>query len=114
MTRMHAIAIYGTSRYRKKVKVTYKTRVWKRRSDGIKQRYRKTVTRRISKNVKGGKRFTIYGDAKDVSEATRLVHEGQWIPKKMYTDRVSAKGFLSNPKLYARKGVWQDFNEKES
>jgi hypothetical protein len=112
--RNHAIAIYGTTRYKAKVQTTYKQRYWKKRSDGIRQRYRKTVTRTTSRYVKGGQRLTIYGSAQDVAAATRKVHNEGWIPKKMYEDKVSAKGFLLNPKAHARKGEWVDFDENET
>jgi hypothetical protein len=110
----HAVAFYGTTRYKKKVQVTYKQRFWKRRSDGVRQRYRKTVTGYRYKNVKGGERLTVYGTPKQIKRVKRKIDREEWIPKKQYVDRVSAEIFLQHPRKYARKGVWDVFNENES
>jgi hypothetical protein len=109
----HAIAFYGTTRYKKKVKITYKKQVWKRRKDGVKQRYRKTIVARRVKNVKGGKRLTVYGTSQEIRQVKQKIEEG-WIPRRQYVDRVSAELFLRNVERYARRGRWIDFEEEES
>lgn len=113
-TKTHAVAVYGTTRYLKKVQVSFKQRIWKRRRDGIKQRYHKTVTKKVSKFVKGGQRITVYGTAKDVRKAVDKIHKQQWIPNKKFVDRVAAKDFLDDPEEYAKQGEWIDFEENES
>jgi hypothetical protein len=110
----HAVAFYGTTRYKAKVKVTYKQRYLKRRKDGIKQHYTKKVTAHRVKLVKGGQRLTVYGSAPEIKQVKAKVEKEQWIPKRKYVDRVSAEVFLRNPQYYARHGQWIDFDEDES
>jgi len=112
--RKHAISIYGTTTYKKAKTHTYKQRYWKKRADGIKQRYRKKVTRTQRYQVKGGKRITIYGTAKEVAEAKKMIHQQQLIPKKEYEDKVSAEIFLKTPEKYTHKGKWERFTEEET
>lgn len=108
----HAVAFYGTTRYKKKVTVTYKQRYWKKRSDGIKQRYHKKVTVKRFKYVKGGQRLTVYGSPEQIKQSKKLMED--WIPKKQYVDRVPARLFLKHPERFARKGKWVDFKEDET
>ena len=128
----HAIAIYGTTRYKKKVSVTYKKRVWKKivrkqrfwkiRKDKVKQRYwkkqtvkqrfTKKVTRKITRKVKGGQRITIWGKPEDVATAKQMIEKGL-IPKRKYVDKVDAEKFIDYPEKYTRKGEWIEIDEKE-
>lgn len=110
----HALAIYGTTRYKTLQQVSYKQRFWKKRSDGIKQRYRKSVTKTVSKFKKGGERITLFGNLKDIAKAEKKIEREKWIPKKKFQDRVNAKDFLENPEKYARKGDWVDREKKKS
>jgi hypothetical protein len=114
MRKSHAIAFYGSTRYKQKVKVTYKTTVTKKRKDGVKQRYHKRVTATRYKQVKGGQRLTVYGSPEEIKQVKEKIDSEGWIPKRKYVDRVSADLFLRDPKKYARKGVWIDFDEDES
>jgi len=113
MPKKHALAIYGSTRYKKKVSVTYKKRVWKRRKDGIKQRYRKKFTAKFPKWVKGGERITLWGKPEDIASAKKLIEKGL-IPKHKYVDRVNAENFIDYPEKYAREGQWVEFEEEES
>jgi hypothetical protein len=110
----HAVAFYGTTRYKKKVKVTYKQRFWKKRNDGIRQRYYKKVTGTRIKHIKGGERLTVYGTPKQIRRVKRKIDREGWIPKKQYVDKVNAELFLRHPRKYARKGVWRTFEETET
>jgi len=110
----HAIAIYGTTKYKKKVKVTYKQRYWKIRKDKIKQRYTKKVIATKIKLVKGGQRITIYGTPKQIKQAKTKIQKQQLIPKKKYVDKVHAQVFLKHPEKYTRKGRWVRFAEEET
>jgi hypothetical protein len=110
----HAVAFYGTTRYKTKVLVSYKQRYVKRRKDGVKQRYWLKVARSTSKFVKGGERLTVFGSAKDVAQVKNKIDRESWIPKRKFQDRVDAKGFLKSPEKYARKGDWVEREKKES
>ena len=113
----HAIAFYGTTRYKAKVKVTYKQRYLKKRKDGVRQHYTKKVTAYRTKNLKGGQRLTIWGSVEDVKEAKRIIDEENLIPIKRYEDRISAEIFVRNPayrRKHTRKGKWIAFEEDES
>lgn len=114
MTKTHTIAFYGTTRYKTKVLVTYKQRYVKCRKDGVKQRYWRKVARATSKFIKGGERLTVWGLAKDVALVKNKIDREQWIPRKRYVDRVSARLFLDEPERFARVGEWVNFGEKES
>lgn len=114
MIKTHAIAIYGTTRYKTLQQISYKQRFWKRRSDGIKQRYQKSVTKSVSKFKKGGERITLYGNVKDIAKAEKKIREEGWIPKKKFQDRVDAKSFLKNPQKYCRKGEWTKRKKKKT
>jgi hypothetical protein len=109
----HAVAFYGTTRYKTKTPTTYKQHYWKKRKDGVKQRYVKKVTAKRVKNAKGGKRLTVYGTPHEIKQVKAKIREG-WIPKKQYEDRVSAELFLRNPSRFARRGKWIRFGEDES
>jgi len=110
----HAVAFYGTTRYKTKVLVSYKQRYVKRRKDGVKQRYWLKVARSTSKFVKGGERLTVFGSAEDVALVKNKIDREQWIPKKKFQDRVPASEFLKHPERYARKGVWVERKKKDS
>jgi len=110
----HAVAFYGSTRYKAKVKISYKQRYWKRRKDGVRQRYIKRVTAHRTKMVKGGQRLTVYGSPEQVKQVKHKVASEGWIPKKKYVDRVNAEVFLKKPRKYARKGKWASFSEAES
>jgi len=134
MPKKHAIAIYGTTKYKKKVSVTYKTRVWKKivrkqrfwkiRKDKVKQRYwrkrtikqrfTKKVTRKVSRWVKGGQRITLWGTPEDVASAKHKIEKEGLIPKHKYVDRVNAEDFADHPEKYTRKGEWIEFEEEPS
>ena len=109
-----AVAFYGSTRYRTKVKVSYKQRYWKRRKDGVRQRYTKRVTAHRTRMVKGGQRLTVYGSPEQVKQVKHKVASEGWIPKKKYVDRVNAEVFLQHPRKYARHGKWTKFEEQES
>jgi len=110
----HAVAFYGTTRYKTKVLVSYKQRYVKRRKDGVKQRYWLKVARSTSKFVKGGERLTVFGSAEDVALVKNKIDRESWIPKKRYVDRVRATLFLAEPERFARKGEWVERKKKDS
>ena len=110
----HAVAFYGTTRYKTKVTLTYKQRYLKKRKDNIKQRYWKKVTVTKTKYVKGGQRLTVYGSPQEITEVKKKMTLEHWIPKKKYVDKVSAELFLRHPTKYARHGKWTKFEEQET
>lgn len=90
------IAVYGTYQ----AKVPFKQRVWKKRIDGIRQRYWKKTKRRKSVEAKGRYEFT--GSGRELYQA--VLKAQQVMPKGFVT--VSAKKFLQNPKKYGYSGSW--------
>jgi len=90
------IAIYGT--YEAKVPVFQ--RYWKRRIDGVKQRYWKKTTR-MKKVVESG-RYEFHGKGKDLYKA--IIKALQIMPKG-FVD-VSAIKFLKKPEKYGYEGEW--------
>jgi len=74
--------------------------IWKRRNDGIKQRYWKK-TKRTKKEVMSG-RYEFYGKGKDLYEA--VVKAQKIVPKGFVT--VSAEKFLKHPEKYGFEGEW--------
>jgi hypothetical protein len=94
---MKKVAIYGT--YRAKMPVTFKQRFWKRRKDGVKQRYWKKVTR-TQKTTKSG-RYEFSG-RRNLYHAMRIAHQ---IMPKGFID-VSTEEFLQQPYEYGYEGKW--------
>lgn len=92
------IAIYGS--YLAKIPV--KQRYWKRRVDGIIQRYWKTIRRMMNAVMKEG-RYEIHGQGKELYKAVRLAH--LLVPRKRFVT-VSAQRFLENPMKYGQEGMW--------
>jgi len=111
----NAIALYGTTRYKKSVVEVVYHRVWKTRKDGIRQRYRMVKGyKTVEKWFKGGNRLTVWGTAEDCARALEKIGEEEWIPKRKYVDNVPAADFLKHPEKYARKGEWVEFEIDES
>ena len=92
------IAVYGSF----EAKVPVRQRYWKRRIDGILQRYWKKTTR-MKKAVRSG-RYEFHGKGKDLYRAVVKAHR---IMPKGYVD-VSAEKFLKRPERYGFKGEWVD------
>lgn len=92
------VAVYGSY----ETKVPIKQRFWKRRSDGIKQRYWK-VSKKHKKTVMSG-RYEFNGSGKDLYKA--IVEAYKTVPKGFV--RVSAEKFLRNPDRYGSEGSWLD------
>jgi len=113
MPKKHAIAIYGTTRYKKKVSITVKKRVWIKGKHPVKQRHWKKIKTHVLKYVKGGQRITIWGKSEDVATAKQMIEKGL-IPKHKYVDKVDAEKFIDHPEKYTREGEWIDFEEEES
>jgi len=90
------IAVYGS--YEAKVPVFQ--RYWKRRVDGILQRYRKKTTR--MKKVEMSGRYEFSGKGKDLYKALVKAHR---IMPKGFVD-VSAEKFLKQPEEYGYEGEW--------
>ena len=92
------IAVYGTY----KNTVQFKQRVWKKRKDGLRQRYWKKITKTIGKRAKG--RFEFQGMGKDLYKAIIQAHN---IMPKGYVS-VDAKKFVDKPEDYGTEGIWID------
>lgn len=92
------IAVYGSY----EAKVPTKQRYWKKRKDGIRQRYWK-VTRR-KKKVEGKGRYEFHGKGKDLYKAVVKAHE---VVPKGFVD-VNAEEFLRHPEKYGYEGEWID------
>lgn len=90
------IAVYGSY----EAKVPFKQRYWKKRKDGIRQRYWKLTARKKTVERKG--RYEFSGKGKDLYKA---VAKAQSIMPKGYVD-VSAVEFLMNPEKYGSEGSW--------
>jgi hypothetical protein len=90
------IAVYGSF----EVKVPVVQRYWKRRKDGLWQRYWK-CTRRFKKVTASG-RYEFYGKGKDLYKAVVKAHK--FVPKGFVT--VSAREFVEQPERYGLEGEW--------
>jgi predicted cupin superfamily sugar epimerase len=90
------IAVYGSYL----VKIPVVQRYWKRRKDGIWQRYRKK-TRRLKTVTRSG-RYEFYGKGKDLYKAVVKAHK--FVPKGFVT--VSARKFVEQPERYGLEGEW--------
>jgi hypothetical protein len=90
------IAIYGTY----EVKVPVKKRVWKRRNDGVKQRYWKK-TKQMKKTTKSG-RYEFEGKGSDLFKAVQKAHE---IMPEGFVN-ISAEEFLKHPEDFGTEGKW--------
>lgn len=118
MRKNHAISVYGSARkicevkgyYRKKSKLvtrkgkTFRMRVGKPKF--VRPHIRYTKDRQT--------RFTFYGTMGECKQAVEKMRREHWVPKKQYTDRVSAVDFLKNPNKYADRGEWNDEQERSS
>ena len=96
---MPRIAMYGTYI----IKVPVRQRYWKKRKDGVLQRYWKT-TRATKKAFVTG-RYEFYGAGRDLYRAVLLAL--RVVPKKRFTI-VSAREFLAHPAFYGVGGKWID------
>jgi hypothetical protein len=92
------IAVYGSY----EAKAPVKQRFWKKRKDGIHQRYWKRTTRTKTVEMKG--RYEFHGKGRDLYKA---VIEAQHIMPKGFVD-VSAEEFLKHPEDYGYEGEWID------
>lgn len=90
------IAVYGS--YLAKTPV--RQRYWKKRVDGVVQRYWKRTRRMRLSEMKG--RYEFHGRGKDLCKAVVKAHNH--VPKG-YVD-VSAEKFLENPEKYGFEGEW--------
>jgi len=93
------IAVYGSFVAQKPVIQRY----WKRRVDGIKQRYW-IKTKRFKKVVVSSGRYEFEGQGRDLYGAIWLAH--QIMPNGYVT--VSAEKFLADPEKYGTRGFWID------
>jgi len=98
------IAVYGDV----PEKVYVRQRYWKKRKDGIKQRYRKKTKR--TKTVSKSKRWEIHGEDKKLYKATIIAH--RYLPKEDFTT-VSADKLIANPEKYGEAGEWIEKPEVE-
>lgn len=113
----HAVSVYGKAKREYITKeYTCKRHYWKRRSDGVRQRYLKKVT--VKGHTITGKaretRFTFYGDAKECKDAVQKMRDLSLVPIKQFADRINAYWFLHNPLKYGTKGEWEYEDERES
>jgi len=92
------IAVYGSY----EAKVPTKQRYWKKRKDGIRQRYWKLTGRKGK--VEGKGRYEFSGKSKDLYKAVVKAHE---IVPRGFVD-VSAEEFLRHPEKYGYEGYWID------
>lgn len=90
------IAVYGSY----EAQIPLKQRYWKKRRDGIRQRYWKLTGRK--KIVKGKGRYEFHRKGKDLYKAVVKAHQ---IVPKGYVD-VFAEEFLNNPEKYGSEGFW--------
>ena len=93
-----SIAIYGSFHN----KVEFSQRFWKKRKDGIRQRYWKKIQRKTKPESKG--RYEFSGRGKDLYKAIVKAHE---VMPKGYVS-VEAKKFVEKPEKYGKRGVWID------
>ena len=80
--------------------ITYKQRYWKRRKDGVKQRYWRKVTRDQRTTKRG--RYEFHGKGRDLYKARVMAHR---LMPKGFVD-VSADEFLRTPYEYGYEGEW--------
>ena len=92
------IAVYGSYIAR----VPVRQRYWKRRVDGILQRYWKKTTR--MKTVEGRGRYEFHGKGRDLYRAVVKAHR---IVPRRFVD-VRADKFLKHPEKYGQEGYWID------
>jgi len=114
MAKTHAVALYGTTKFKQLKTVTYKKRVWKIRKDHVKQRYIKKIEARRHVYVYRDRRITFWGSARDIKKAREKLDELGLIPKKKFVDKVSAKDFILNPEKYTKEGEWVDRKVKKT
>jgi hypothetical protein len=110
----HAVAIYGTTKFKQLKTITYKKHVWKIRKDMVKQRYIKKIEARRHVYVYRDRRITLWGSAKDIKTARHIIDKYGLIPKQKFMDKVSAKDFIENPEKYTKEGEWVEKQEKDS
>ncbi len=92
------IAVYGSY----KAKVPYKQRFWKKRKDGIKQRYWRTTKRTREETMTG--RYEFNGNGRDLYRA--VVKALDYVPRGFID--ISAEEFLKHPEKYGYEGEWID------
>ena len=92
------VAIYGSY----EAQVPVKQRFWKRRSDGVRQRYWKSTGRTKKAEMSG--RYEFSGSGKDLYKA--IVEAHKTVPREFV--KVSAEKFLENTEKYGSKGLWLD------
>ena len=97
-TLVKRIAVYGTY----KNTVHFKQRVWKKRKDGLRQRYWKKIKKATGKKARG--RFEFQGKGRDLYKAIIQAHA--IMPKGYVT--VEAKKFVDRPENYGSEGIWID------
>jgi hypothetical protein len=114
MPKTHAVALYGTTKFKQLKTITYKKHVWKTRKDNVKQRYIKKIEARRSVFVYRDRRITLWGSAKDIRKAKELIDKKGLIPKQKFVDKVSARDFIEHPEKYTKEGEWVDRKEKDS
>lgn len=90
------IAVYGSYL----VKVPVRQRFWRRRKDGVTQRYWRK-TRRL-RTVRSSGRYEFYGKGKDLYRAVALAR--RFTPRGFVT--VSAADFLRHLEQYGFEGRW--------
>lgn len=93
------IAIYGSYVAKKPVRQRY----WKRRKDGIVQRYWIKTSRYKNVVISSG-RYEFHGKGSDLYKAVRLAMD---IMPNGFVD-VSAKEFVANPEKYGTRGMWME------
>ena len=114
MARTHAVALYGTTKFKQLKTITYKKRVWKIRKDMVKQRYIKKIEARKHVYVYRDRRITLWGSAKDIKKAREMIDKKGLIPKQKFVDKVSAKDFIEHPEKYSKEGEWVDRKVKDT
>jgi len=108
MPKTHAVAIYGTAKYKQLKTITYT-----RRTPYHPERLQ-TITYHRKVYVERERRITLWGSPRDIAKAKAKIDKENWIPKKKYVDRVPAKDFLKNPQKYAKEGKWIDKKIKKT
>ena len=104
---MKRISVYG--RYRVKVKARVKQRFWKRRIDGIKQRYWKYANR-TKWEIRTG-RYEFTGSGRELFKAVAIAREKTNPPKGFV--EVAAKVYIRNPELYIEEDAeWLETDEE--
>lgn len=97
---MKGVSVYGAF----EVRVPVFQRYWKRRSDGVKQRYwiRTSRTRKV---VKTDGRYEFTGKGKDLYRA--VIEARRRIPRGYF--EVEAEEFLAHPERYSQEGRWVEW-----